>query len=53
MPTQAQFAIGVSKDRPLLVEKLDDALSALQADGTMAQLWEQWIPWKPFPFNLQ
>lgn len=51
LPTQAQFAIGVSKDRPVLAEKLNDALSALLADGTMAQLWEQWIPWKPFPFS--
>jgi polar amino acid transport system substrate-binding protein len=51
LPTQVPFAIGVAKNRPLLVETLDAALSALLADGTMAHLWEQWIPWKPFPFS--
>jgi polar amino acid transport system substrate-binding protein len=51
LPTQVPFAIGVSKDRPILVEKLDDALSALLADGTMANLWNQWISWKAFPFS--
>ena len=51
LPTQAAFAIGVAKERPELSEKLDNILSALIADGTVAQLWEQWIPWKPFPFS--
>jgi polar amino acid transport system substrate-binding protein len=51
LPTQVPFAIGVSRDRPILVEKLDDALSALLADGTMANLWNQWISWKAFPFS--
>jgi polar amino acid transport system substrate-binding protein len=51
LPTQVPFAIGVSKDRPILVEKLDDALAALLADGTMVNLWNQWISWKAFPFS--
>ena len=50
LPTQVPFAIGVAKDRLELSEKLDNALSALIADGTLAQLWEKWIPYKPFPF---
>lgn len=50
LPTRAPFAIGVAKDRAELSEKLDNALSALIADGTAAQLWDKWIPWKPFPF---
>ncbi|EKU99057.1 amino acid ABC transporter substrate-binding protein, PAAT family [Leptolyngbya sp. PCC 7375] len=49
LPTKAQFSIGVAKDRPELSEKLDNALSALIADGTVEKLWEKWIPWKPFP----
>jgi polar amino acid transport system substrate-binding protein len=51
LPTQVPFAIGVSKDRPLLIEKLDAALSALLSDGRMEKLWTQWISWKPFPFS--
>ena len=51
LPTQAQFSIGVAKDRAELSEKLDNALSALIEDGTLAELWEKWIPWKPFPFS--
>ncbi len=50
LPTQARFSIGVAKDKPELSEKLDSALSALIAEGTLAQLWAKWIPWKPFPF---
>ncbi|MGD1857179.1 MAG: substrate-binding periplasmic protein [Leptolyngbyaceae cyanobacterium] len=51
LPTQARFAIGVDKDRAELSEKLDNALSSLIEDGTMAELWNKWIPWKPFPFS--
>lgn len=51
LPTQARFAIGVAKDRSELSEKLDNALSALIEDGTIAELWKKWIPWKPFPFS--
>lgn len=51
LPTQVPFAIGVSKERQLLSEVLENTLFALIADGTMAQLWSQWIPWKPFPFS--
>ena len=51
LPTQAQFSIGVAKDRPELSEKLDNVLSELIKDGTVAELWEKWIPWKPFPFS--
>lgn len=50
LPTRAPFAIGVAKDRPELSEKLDNVLSVLIADGTVAKLWEKWIPYKPFPF---
>ena len=51
LPTQVPFAVGVSKDRQALLAALDNALSALIANGTVAQLWAKWIPWKPFPFS--
>ncbi len=51
LPTQVPFAVGVSKERSLLSEALENTLSALIADDTLAQLWSQWIPWKPFPFS--
>ncbi|MEO1396529.1 MAG: ABC transporter substrate-binding protein [Cyanobacteria bacterium J06634_5] len=51
LPTRAPFAIGVSKSQPKLLKKLQDTLSELEADGTLAALWAQWIPWKSFPFS--
>lgn len=51
LPTRAPFAVGVSKSRPKLLKKLQDTLSELEADGTLAALWAQWIPWKSFPFS--
>ena len=51
LPTQVPFAVGVSKERQALLTALDNALSTLIADGTVAQLWAKWIPWKPFPFS--
>ena len=51
LPTQVPFAIGVSKERSRLAEVLNNTLSDLIADGTVAQLWAHWIPWKPFPLS--
>lgn len=51
LPTQVPFAIGVSKDQPRLLAKLESALGTLLADGTMAKLWDTWIPWQPFPLS--
>ena len=51
LPTQAPFAIGVSKTQPLLLSQLENTLFELIADGTLAELWATWIPWKPFPFS--
>ncbi len=50
LPTRAPFAIGVNPAQPNLLEKLQEALNEVRADGTMAALWAHWIPWKPFPF---
>lgn len=50
VPTRVPFAIGVSKTNPELLTAINVTLEDLIADGTMAQLWATWIPWKPFPF---
>ncbi|MEL6553789.1 MAG: ABC transporter substrate-binding protein [Cyanobacteria bacterium J06621_11] len=50
LPTAAPFAIGVSKVQPALLAQLDATLSELIKDGTLTELWEKWILWKPFPF---
>lgn len=50
VPTQVPFGIGVRKGQPALHQALETTLDALIADGTLANLWTKWIPWKPFPF---
>ncbi|MGB3616094.1 MAG: ABC transporter substrate-binding protein, partial [Elainellaceae cyanobacterium] len=47
LPTRAPFAIAVSPADPELLAALNGAIAALLADGTLAQLWAKWIPWKP------
>lgn len=51
LPTQEPFAIGVKKEQAALLESLNRVLAELKTDGTMAQLWSRWIPWKAFPFS--
>ena len=51
LPTRVPFAIAVSLENPELLAALNGAIAAVQANGTMSQIWEQWIPWKPFPFE--
>jgi ABC-type amino acid transport substrate-binding protein len=50
VPTRVPFAIAVRPGQPELVDTLNHTLESLIADGTLAQLWAEWIPWKPFPF---
>ena len=50
LPTRVPFAIATPKTNPTLNAALNAALAATLADGTLAQLWATWIPWKPFPF---
>ncbi|MGB3200798.1 MAG: ABC transporter substrate-binding protein [Nodosilinea sp.] len=50
LPTRVPFAIATPKANPTLNATLNAAIAAALADGTMAQLWAEWIPWKPFPF---
>lgn len=49
IPTQVPFGIGVRKGVPELHQAIDQALASLIDNGTLARLWAQWIPWKPFP----
>ena len=50
MSTQHPFGIGVLPGNRELLEALNQALNQLIVNGTLAKLWAQWIPYKPFPF---
>ncbi len=50
VPTRIPFGIATRKGNTALVAELDRVLDELIADGTMAALWREWVPWKPFPF---
>ncbi|NJO93830.1 MAG: transporter substrate-binding domain-containing protein [Hydrococcus sp. RM1_1_31] len=50
IPTKVPFGIALPKGRGELLDALNQTLDALIADGTLARLWTQWIPWKHFPF---
>ncbi|MGF1481620.1 MAG: substrate-binding periplasmic protein [Cyanophyceae cyanobacterium] len=51
VPTQVPFAIATAKHNTELMAALNKTLDTLIADGTVAQLWQQWIPWKRFPWE--
>ncbi|MGF1570142.1 MAG: substrate-binding periplasmic protein [Nodosilinea sp.] len=51
LPTQVPFGIAIPQNRPQLLAQLEEALAATLTDGTLAALWAEWIPWKPFPLN--
>ncbi|QQE67206.1 amino acid ABC transporter substrate-binding protein [Leptolyngbya sp. BL0902] len=48
--TQQPFGVGVLPGNRELLDALNQALTQLMVDGTLARLWAQWIPFKPFPF---
>jgi len=50
VPTRVPFGIGVQKGNAGLHQAIESTLNQLIAEGTVTKLWEQWIPWKPFPF---
>ena len=43
IPTGEQYGIVVSKDNPGLTAAINDALTELESDGTMAKLQEKWF----------
>lgn len=49
VPTQCPYGIAVRFGEEELLQALNDALSSLIADGTLAEIWQRWIPQKPFP----
>jgi len=51
LPTKMPFAIATPPGQTPLLKALNQELEGAIADGSMAQLWTQWIPWKPFPFS--
>lgn len=50
LSTQHPFGVGVLPGNRELLEALNHALNQLIVNGTLAKLWAQWIPFKPFPF---
>ncbi|MBE9138317.1 amino acid ABC transporter substrate-binding protein [Nodosilinea sp. LEGE 07088] len=50
LPTQHPFGIGVLPGNRELLDALNQGLNQLLVNGTLARLWTQWIPYKPFPF---
>jgi ABC-type amino acid transport substrate-binding protein len=50
LPTQRPFGIGVLPGNRELLDALNQALNQLITNGSLAKLWAQWIPHKPFPF---
>lgn len=51
IPTRVPFGVGVRKEAEELHLAIDRTLQALIDDGTLADLWATWIPWKPFPLE--
>ncbi|MCG8367552.1 MAG: ABC transporter substrate-binding protein [Pseudanabaenales cyanobacterium] len=51
IPTQLPSGIGVIPGNRELLQALNDTLNQLLEDGTLVNLWRQWIPDKPFPFT--
>jgi polar amino acid transport system substrate-binding protein len=49
-PIQRPFGVAVLPGNRELLEALNSALNQLIMNGTLARLWAQWIPFKPFPF---
>lgn len=50
VPTRVPFGIGVQKENLALHQAIEFTLNQFITDGTVADLWANWIPWKPFPF---
>lgn len=51
VPSRNPWAIAVSKDRPDLLARLDDALRRAIASGALEVAWKQWLPGLAYPFG--
>ena len=43
IPTGEQYGIAVSKDNPGLLAAINDALAAIEEDGTMDEIKQKWF----------
>lgn len=49
--TQHPFAIALRTEDESLLQVLNQTLDQLETEGVLKRLWEEWIPWRPFPFT--
>lgn len=47
--TRNPWGVGVSKDRPELLERLDAGIRQVIEDGSLERAWAEWMPHLPFP----
>lgn len=47
--TRNPWGVGVSKDRPEMLELLDGAIERVIADGRVEAVWNKWMPSLPYP----
>jgi len=48
-PTRIRWGVGVAKDRPDLLAEFNRALDEVTADGRLAAVWREWLPYLEFP----
>jgi polar amino acid transport system substrate-binding protein len=51
-PTRNPWGVGVAKDRPDLLQLLDEALGRVIDSGRLQDAWSRWMPRLPFPGQL-
>jgi polar amino acid transport system substrate-binding protein len=51
VPTGNRWGLAVSKERPSLLNALDEALDAVKTDGRLAAAWREWLPSLDYPFT--
>jgi polar amino acid transport system substrate-binding protein len=51
VPTGNRWGLAVSKERPSVLDALDEALDALKTDGRLAAVWREWLPSLDYPFT--
>ncbi|GAA1648088.1 amino acid ABC transporter substrate-binding protein [Mycolicibacterium murale] len=51
--TRNRWGIGVAKGNTGLLDALNDALAAVIADGSLEQVWKQWMPDLVFPLRFE
>lgn len=49
--TGNRWGVGVAKDRPETLARIDGALATVIGDGRLEAVWRQWMPSLEFPFG--